>query len=83
MKEGKEEYPSNGFLGLSKGAPGSGDGRVAHVDVALHGQGQREPNWGRVENLWHILQHCHVRVASLFGMKRFIIAQCVYVKVPG
>ena len=83
MEEREEEDPSDGLFGLSHGAPGSGDGRVTHVDVSLHGQGQGQPDGRRVENLRHVFQHDHVGVARLFVPDGGVVAQRVNVEIPG
>ena len=44
MKNGEEENPGDGLLGLAQGAPDPGGVRVADVDVALHRQGQSQPD---------------------------------------
>ena len=77
MEEREEEYPGDGLLGLSHGTPRPGDGRVADVDVPLHGQGQRQPDGRRVEDLRHVLQHGLVRVAGLLVRDRFVVPQGV------
>ena len=82
MQKGQHEDDGDGLLGLGQRAPRPRDGRVTHVDVPLHGQGQREPDRGRVEDLRHVLQHDDVGIARFSVADRAVVAQRVNVKVP-
>ena len=82
VEEREEEDPRYGLLGLPYGAPGPGYGRVTDVDVPLNGEGQRQPDGGRVEGLRHDVEHGLVSVAGLLGGDGLVVAEGVDVKVP-
>lgn len=82
MKERHDENPGDRLSGFDHSAPSASNGGVADVDVALNGQTQSQPDWGRVENLGHIFQHGFVGVTRLAIRYWFHVPQCVDVEVP-
>ena len=82
VEKGEEDGAGDGLLGPRDGAPGARHAGVAHVDVPLEGEQQRQPDGGRVENLRHVLHHGVVRVAGLLVGDRAVVAQREHVKVP-
>ena len=56
-EDGQRRDPADALLDARHGAPGARHRRVAHVDVALHRQRQRQPDGRRVEQSGDHLVH--------------------------